>query len=297
MLSLAYMDFIYPFQKLTHKDAALAGGKGASLGELTRAGFPVPPGFVISEEAFDSFLAQTDLLQEVQAQLQNVNHLNIASVERASEAIRHMMTHAAMPDSIGLQVLKAFDELETDIVAVRSSATSEDGSEASWAGELDTFLNIDKDGLLKHVQRCWASLFTPRAIYYRFEKGFAESTLSVAVVVQKMVRSVLAGAAFSVHPVTQDPHQMIIEAVTGYGERLASGAVTPDSYVLDKRSWKILDANHVDALQTLTDAQVIALAQIVDRIEKHYGKPVDVEWAMEGGKFYILQSRPITTLK
>lgn len=290
------MNFIYPFEKLSQTDVAIAGGKGASLGELTQAGFPVPPGFVISEEAFDSFLAQTDLLQEVQAQLAKVNHEDIASVERASEAISHFIAHGRMPDSISQQVLQAYDDLDTDAVAVRSSGTSEDGQDASWAGELDTFLDVGRDGLTKHVQRCWSSLFSPRAIFYRFEKGFAQTQISVAVAVQKMVRSRVAGAAFSVHPVTEDPSQMIIEAVPGFGERLASGMATPDSYVVDRRNWDIIDANRASVLQTLTDLQVIALGKLVERIERHYGFPVDVEWALEGDKFHILQSRPITTL-
>ena len=174
--------------------------QGASLGEMTQAGIPVPPGFVVLTDAFDAFLAQADLKQEIISQLDKVNHQDMGSVERASEHIRDLILNISVPVELGKEIEIAFDKLGAEFVAVRSSATAEDGAASSWAGELDTFLNTTKATLLENVRRCWASLFTPRAIFYRFEKGFNKSHVSVAVVVQKMVQSEVSGVAFSVHP-------------------------------------------------------------------------------------------------
>lgn len=315
------MELIRTFSKLAKNDAALAGGKGASLGEMTKAGIPVPPGFVVLAAAFERFLAETDLDVEVDAALHAVDHRDMATVESASEKLQALIRKARMPKDIAAAVMESFTKLQAPLVAVRSSATAEDSSSAAWAGQLDTFLNTTKATLLTNVQRCWASLFTPRAIFYRFEKKLHKTKISVAVVVQKMVASEVSGTAFSVHPVTQDKGQLIIEAGYGLGEAIVSGQITPDSYVVEKRGWRLLDKNVSEQAraivrsargggnvwkpivkarrvrQKLTDAQVLELAKLIVQIEKHYRFPVDVEWAREKGKFYITQSRPITTLK
>jgi phosphoenolpyruvate synthase/pyruvate phosphate dikinase len=243
-----------------------------------------------------------------------------------------------MPETIAKEIEVSFATLGTTFVAVRSSATAEDGKDHAWAGQLESYLNVTKDGVLDKVKHCWASLFTPRAIFYRFEKGLHSTKISVAVVVQKMVESETSGIAFSVHPVTEDFNQLIIEAGFGLGEAIVSGQITPDSYVVEKEPRRILDKNiseqeraivrnnkHSNILQNvrmsenekgretevnvwetvskekgatqkLSDEQILELSELILKIERHYGFPCDIEWAFELGKFYIVQSRPITTL-
>ncbi|KKQ27280.1 MAG: Phosphoenolpyruvate synthase [Candidatus Magasanikbacteria bacterium GW2011_GWC2_37_14] len=322
------------FKDLSKKSVDQAGGKGASLGEMTNAKIPVPPGFVVLANAFDRFLEETDLNSEILAQLKKVNPEDTNSVDKASNVIRDVIHDHEMPKDLAVEILKAFAELDTEFVAVRSSATAEDSLIASWAGELETYLNTTEENVIERVKTCWSSLFTPRAIFYRHEKNLIDHYVSVAVVVQKMVQSEISGIAFTVHPVTEDPDQMIIEAGYGLGEAIVSGQVTPDSYVISKNEMSILDinigtqnrkldkskikkiVNAKDYLkeedtanewieiseseankQKLTGRQIMELAGICKNIEKHYGFPCDIEWAYEGGKFYITQSRPITTLK
>ena len=311
------------FQEISKNDAPSAGGKGASLGEMTNAGIPVPPGFVALSGAFERFLEETDLGVEVDAILHTVNHQEMHTVENASEKIQALILAAQTPKDIASEIERQFRKLGAHYVAVRSSATAEDSASAAWAGQLDSFLNTTEKDLLKNVQRCFASLFTPRAIFYRHEKGLHAQKISVAVVVQKMVESEVSGIAFSVHPVTEDRNQMIIEAGLGLGEAIVGGVITPDSYVVEKRPRRILDKNvavqsyclirankqingernrkvevskEKGGRQKLSDKQILELSELILKIEKHYGFPCDIEWALHGGKFYILQSRPITTL-
>jgi pyruvate,water dikinase len=190
------------FNELNKNDAGLAGGKGASLGEMTQAGIPVPPGFVVLAESFEQFIKETDLVQEIDAILHKVNHKEIHTVESASEKIRELILNVEMPKDIAEDIEKQFKELNTKYVAVRSSATAEDGKDHAWAGQLESYLNTQEDDVLTKVKLCWSSLFTPRAIFYRFEKGLHSTKISVAVVVQKMVESEVSGIAFSVHPAT-----------------------------------------------------------------------------------------------
>lgn len=306
------------FKQISKSDVNVAGGKGASLGEMTQANIPVPPGFVILASAFDQFLAETDLTQEVEAQLDKINYEDVASVDRASRVIHELILAAKFPEDLEKEVTQNFKDLGAEFVAVRSSATAEDSSAASWAGELESYLNTTEKTLFENVKKCWASLFTPRAIVYRNEKGLRQTRVSVAVVVQKMVQSEVAGICFTVHPVTRDTNQMIIEACWGLGEYIVGGIVTPDSYVIDKRDGTFIDINiaeqeimlvrgtngndKVDVpadkkeQQKINGAQISKLAEICANIEKHYGFPCDIEWGMEKGEFYIVQSRPITTL-
>ncbi|HEY4512348.1 MAG TPA: PEP/pyruvate-binding domain-containing protein [Candidatus Paceibacterota bacterium] len=319
------------FKDIGKNDAPEAGGKGASLGEMTNAKIPVPPGFVILSSGFEYFLAENDLVQEIHAIIEKVNHKEIESVERASEEIKELVMRGKMPKSLEKEIRECFTKLDAKFVAVRSSATAEDGKEHAWAGQLDTFLNTTSKGLEKNIKRCFASLFTPRAIFYRFEKGLHKTHISVAVVVQKMVNSEKSGIAFSVHPVTEDKNQIIIEGSWGLGEAIVSGQVTPDSYVVEKTPRNILDINISEksrgifkkaaggspsrkasaeganewknisakkaSKQCLTGKEILELTELILGIEKHYGFPCDIEWAFEKKKFYITQSRPITTLK
>ena len=318
--------FIKPFSQISKKDVDIAGGKGASLGEMSKVKIPVPPGFIILTDAFEYFMnetpkspvAKTDL--NVEAQLKKVNFDDTNSIDQASNVIRDIMNDTKMPKILNDEIKKGFKKLKAKYVAVRSSATAEDSGVASWAGELETYLNTTEKNLLHNIKYCWSSLFTPRAIFYRFEKKLSDQKVSVAVVVQQMVDSEISGIAFTVHPVTKDKNQMIIEAGFGLGEAIVSGQITPDSYVIDKRDLSILDIN-VSAqkkmlvrknanggniwkpvpkakqeVQVLNGKRIIELAKICVKIEKHYKKPQDIEWAYVKGKFYITQSRPITTL-
>ncbi len=226
--------FTKPFTQIGKHDAGIAGGKGASLGEMTQAGIPVPSGFVILADAFEQFLKETDLNIEIDSILHTVNHQEMHTVEHASERIQKLILEAKMPEDIASEIKSEFVKLGAAFVAVRSSATAEDSTSAAWAGQLDSFLNTNEATLLENVKKCWASLFTPRAVFYRFEKGLHDQKISVAVVIQKMVESEKSGIAFSVHPVTEDRNQLIIEAGFGLGEAIVSGQITPDSYVVEK---------------------------------------------------------------
>ncbi len=306
------------FKDLNSKNVAQAGGKGASLGEMTRAGLPVPPGFVVLAAAFERFLEETDLAQEIEAFLKKVNHKDINSVDKASAEIRALIAGAPMPVDIKTEIQKSFKQLKSAYVAVRSSATAEDSKTASWAGELETYLNVTEKNVPAFVKKCWSSLFTPRAIFYRIEKKLHKQKVSVAVVVQKMVQSEVSGICFTVHPVTKDYNQMVIEAGFGLGEAIVSGQITPDTYIVHKKDFSILDINvseqkfaiikspkgtihktlspAIAGKQKLTGKQIVELAGICKKIERHYKHPQDIEWAYEKKKFYLTQSRPITTL-
>jgi len=313
------MEYTRPFEKLNSKDANIAGGKGASLGEMTQAGIPVPPGFVVLANVFEKFIEETEIVEDIDATLETVNHEEVHTVEAASEKIQGIIKSQKIPRHIADKIMIAFDTLDTEFVAVRSSATAEDGATAAWAGQLDTYLNTTKENVLEKVQSCWASLFTRRAIFYRFEKKMHKDKVSVAVVIQKMIDSETSGIAFSVHPVTQDYNHLIIEAGFGLGEAIVSGQITPDSYVVNKddlsmeekmvneQSKKLVKkegggnvwielSSDEGSKQIITDEEVTELSKLIILIEKHYDFPCDIEWAREKGKFYIVQSRPITTL-
>lgn len=313
------MNFIKDFKDLNKGNVRLAGGKGASLGEMIRAGIPVPPGFVVLSSAFEKFLEETDLNIEIDSILHSVNHKEIHTIENASEKIHSLILGTEMPKDIADEIQQSFQKLNANYVAVRSSATAEDSARAAWAGQLESYLNTTKENLLENIKKCWASLFTPRAIFYRFEKDLHKQKISVAVCVQKMVESKKSGIVFSVHPVTQDRNQLIIEAGFGLGEAIVSGQITPDSYVVEKQPRRIIDKNiqtqsrglyraekggnewhdipkAQGGTQVLSDKEIEELSEIILRIENHYGFPVDIEWAYEKEKFYIVQSRPITTI-
>lgn len=306
-------------ENIRKDDVAVAGGKGASLGEMINAGINVPPGFVIASFVFDEFIKEANLKDSISAMLSKVNPNDLKQVEAASKEIMNAVTDAKMPDGITKEILVNFEKLGSRFVAVRSSATAEDSSAASWAGQLESYLNTDSQTLLQNIKRCWASLYTPRAITYRFEQGLNMADVSVSVIVQKMVQSDISGIAFSVNPVSQDPNELIIEAGYGLGEAIVSGQITPDSYSVDKSNlsitkrklggqrralykgknkgveWKELPQSLV-GVQILKNMAIEKLAKLVTLVEKHYGFPCDIEWAIEDEQIYIVQSRPITTL-
>ncbi|MBU1178027.1 hypothetical protein KJ903_02305 [Patescibacteria group bacterium] len=314
------MEFILPLTKVNKSSVNQAGGKGASLGEMVRAGFPVPPGFVVLASAFDKYLAESDVGVEIESALRKVKPEDTESVEEAAEIIRHLIRQTKMDSDLQQSILTDYKKLQAEYVAVRSSATVEDSKLDSWAGELESYLDTTEDMLLDRVRDCWASLFTPRAIFYRYARQLEKKKISIAVVIQKMIESEVAGVAFSVHPITKDYNQMIIEAGWGLGESIVLGKITPDSYVVAKDEEKIVDSNVSEQTmmitrrqdgggveetsvpadrqnkQKLAEAEIIKLARTVKKIEKHYGSPQDIEWAYAQGKLYVVQARPITTL-
>ncbi|WP_457614787.1 phosphoenolpyruvate synthase [Methanopyrus sp.] len=321
------MKYVRWFEEISKDDVDVAGGKGANLGEMTQAGLPIPPGFVVLSKAYEEFLEHTGLKERIREILSSYDLSDNDELQRAAEEVQRLIVEAEMPAEIREEIVKAYRELcervgkEEEFVAVRSSATAEDLPEASFAGQQETFLNVrGEDEVVKYVQKCWASLFTPRAVAYREEKGFEHLDVSIAVVVQKMVDSEKSGVMFTVHPYTGERDKMVIEAVWGLGEAAVSGEVTPDTYIVDKNTFEVIE-EHVSEQEwmytrdpetgetvkaevpedkrnarKLTDEEIKKLAEIGVAVEEHYGFPQDIEWAIEGGEVYVLQSRPVTTI-
>lgn len=307
------------FTKISEQDRFCTGGKGAFLGEMVVTGIPVPPGFVIIAGAFDEFFEQSGLRQRCDLALQNAGELSIAAVNSVALNLQDQIISAEIPAHLAKEIELQFQKLNAEFVAVRSSATAEDNASNAWAGQLETYLNTDKKHLLLNVKRCWASLFSPRAICYRLDCQQMDEKISVAVVVQKMVESAVSGVAFSVHPVTEDRNNIVIEAGLGLGEAVVSGAITPDNYVIRKDTlaiekkrvskqnkaiyrlntgetgWQAVPLNQIKR-QKLADAKIIELSRLVIKIEQHFGFPCDIEWGLIDNAFFILQCRPITTL-
>lgn len=312
------MKFIKDFKEINKKNILIAGGKGANLGQLLKIGMPVPQGFVVLALAFEKFLEKTDINVEMKAMWNRINIEDIESVEENSEILRALILKGKMAKDIEKEILVSYKKLKAKYVAVRSSATAEDSKIDSWAGQLETYLNTTKENLIENVKKCWASLYSPRALFYRIKRGLKRKEVSVAVVVQKMTQSEVSGVCFTVHPVTKDKSQMVIEAAWGLGEILVSGQITPDTYVIEKDNFNILDinvnsqkkmivrtkkGNKTVAVpkakrekQKLSRDQIKQLAKLCIKIENHYKVPQDIEWALEKNKFYIIQSRPITAL-
>lgn len=334
------------FEEVTKEDVALVGGKGANLGEMTRAHLPIPYGFVVTAEAYYAFIAASKLQKRIEDAVSIVNFESPKELAQASEHVQGLILKASIPDSIVNEILNYYDNLvlkeeqyfsqesttlkkvmkrfssmyALPLVAVRSSATAEDLPEASFAGQQETYLNVKGDHqLIKHIKMCWASLFTERALYYRHTQGFDHFKVGLAAVVQRMVQSDKSGIAFSIDPVTNDKTKMVIEAIFGLGEYIVQGKVTPDHYEVDKRSFVILNkslayqnvkyvkkgtknveiklSKREGSLQKLTEQELTGVALLVKDIENHYYFPQDIEWAIENKRVFIVQSRPITTIK
>ena len=305
---------------ITAEDFDSVGGKGASLGELTAAGLPVPPGFVVTAETYRSFIEETGIDEEL-FEAVDVDVDDSEALAHATERAQQLIRETELPESIREEILAAYDEVGdgSASVAVRSSATAEDLPDASFAGQQETYLNITRAGLLDRVRDCWASLFTQRAIYYRQEQGFSHEKVNIAVVVQQMVDAEKSGVMFTSHPTTGDA-RAIVESAWGLGEAVVSGAVSPDKYVLDRESGDVTEATvatkkvmHVRDEETgetierpvpddkrdervLSEAELQDLVELGERIEAHYDGPQDVEWAIFEGDIYVLQARPITTI-
>ena len=305
---------------ISKNDTPKVGGKGANLGEMFNAKMPVPPGFCVTVAVYKAFLDYNRLQNRIEKELKGLNVEDTKNLDSASKKIQKMIIDSKIPDDIAKDISAAYEKIN-DFVAVRSSATAEDLEDASFAGQQATFLNVrGKKDVLEATKRCWASLFTSRAIYYRQSKGFVHSKVFISVVMQKMVNSDSAGVMFTVNPITKNMEELIIEGNFGLGESVVSGMITPDSYFVDKKTLKPKNIsigtkriaiyrgakgkNFEKKLsekeaekQVLAETQITEIARLGILIEKHYKKPQDIEWAIEKGKIYITQSRPVTTIK
>jgi rifampicin phosphotransferase len=303
-------------------DHALVGGKGANLGNMTAKGFQVPPGFTVSTSAYRAHVSDSGIRASVEGILAKIDYTEVVALEAHVAEIRKLITDAPMPDSVAREIAAAYAKVgDTSFVAVRSSGTAEDLEGASFAGLHDTYLDImGQDALVDAVKRCWASMWTGRAVAYRQNGGFDHFSSAIAIVVQQMVQSKISGVMFTGNPVNAATDQIFINASYGLGEAIVSGIVTPDEYVVRHRDLKILDlqigsklvqvirdaskgvgtveADVPEALrgqQAMSDEEIRQLSDLGRSIQKAYGEfPQDIEWAYYGDQFYVLQSRPIT---
>jgi pyruvate,water dikinase len=315
------------FEDVGKEDIPQVGGKGANLGEMTKARIPVPPGFIVTAHSYFYFLEKSGLAPRIREMVSGLDSNDSKKLQKVAYEIIKMLNDAAMPQEIAQEIAQAYGRLGGGPVAVRSSATAEDLPEASFAGQQRTFLNvIGEKEVIAAVQGCWASLYEPRAIFYRVYQGFDHFSVGIAVPVQRMVQSEASGVMFTLDPITSDRKQIVVESVYGLGETIVSGEITPDLYVVDKEQIEIIDkkiarqewqlvrntkgskdpeeanikvpiADALQSKQKISDSDIIALANIGKRIEEHYSSPQDIEWAKEGDNIFIVQTRPVTTEK
>jgi len=319
------MKLVAWFSEVDKDDVGLVGGKGANLGEMTRAGIPIPSGFILTSHAYFHFLQESGLTAKIRHRLAGLNVNDSGQLQRVANEIKRAITGTPMPTEVAAEVARAYREMDGGPVAVRSSATAEDLAEASFAGQQSSFLNVaGEEAVINAVRACWASLFEARAIFYREQGGFDHLKVGIAVVVQHMVQSQRSGVMFTLEPVTGDRSKIVIEALYGLGEAVVSGAFTPDYYVVDKATLSIVERTvvrqerqlvrnpeaapgqetnlwlpvlaHEVGQQKLTDQEIVTLAQMGRHVEEHYGVPQDIEWAEENGEFFIVQSRPVTAM-
>lgn len=315
------------FDDLSKSDVGIAGGKGANLGEMIKAELPIPPGFAVTAQAYEKFVKEAGIIDKINELLSKVDVDNSNELNETSEKVKTIIKEAKMPPDIREDMVNAYRELskrtgESEAsIAARSSATAEDMPDASFAGQQETYLNVQgEDKVVENVQNCWASLFTPRAIFYREKHDYAHEDVLISILIQKMVNADKAGVLFTSHPSTGDPDKEVIEANWGLGETVVSGSVTPDTYVVDKETGKILDVTigSKEAItirdpetretteeptpkdkreaQVLSDEEAKILAELGRKVEDHYGHPQDIEWAEEEGEIFLVQSRPVTVL-
>ncbi len=319
------------FDEVGKEDTPLVGGKNANLGEMTRAGIPVPPGFAVTAYAYKRFITETGIAEKIYRIIRETvrGRRDPKSYEEASKKVRRLIEATKPPEDVVETIKEAYRKLCERVggeayVAVRSSATAEDLAEASFAGQQETYLNVrGEDQVVEKVVKCWSSLFTPRAIFYREQKGFRHEDVLISVGVQMMVDAKSAGVMFTLNPVTGDRSQIVIESSWGLGESVVSGSVTPDEFVVDKETLRILERRisekAVERVRdpetgetvevevpperrrapSLTDEEIVKLAELGRKIEEHYGRPQDIEWAIDRNlpfpeNVLILQSRPET---
>jgi len=277
------------FKEVNKSDIPTAGGKGANLGEMINA-FPIPNGFIVTVNAYQKFMEENKLNSRIDSVLSKIDTDNNTKLDKDSARIRDVIKKAKIGNALQNEVKSFLSKLSGSKFAVRSSATAEDLPEASFAGQQDTYLNISKSGILKAVQDCWASLFTSRAIVYRKSNKIG-ADIGIAVVVQEMINPDYAGVCFTIDPIKKK--DILIETIKGLGEKLVSGEVTPNTFFVDRRKFKIT-SEHI--VYKMNKKLISNVAKLAIRIEKHYKNPMDIEFAIKSGKIYILQARPITTL-
>ena len=313
------------FNEVGKDDVPSVGGKGANLGEMTRANIPVPPGFIVTAHAYFDFLQRTKITDKIRELLKPLDSNDSKQLQQIAGEVKQVILNAAFPPDLASEIKEAYVKMGKGLVAVRSSATAEDLPEASFAGQQRTFLNVQgEEELVAAVQGCWASLFEPRAIFYREHQGFDHFKVGIAVPIQKMVQSQASGVMFTLEPVTSDRSKIIIEAVFGLGEAIVGGEVNPDLYIVDKeglkistkkigaQEWKLVrnptsddkDTNiqvplppSSQSQQKISDDDIIHLAKLGKQIEDHYQFPQDIEWAIEDNHIFIVQTRPVTTIR
>jgi pyruvate,water dikinase len=317
---MAVADLVCPLHAVGAADRAVAGGKGASLGELHRAGLPVPAGFVVTVPAFRLAMHAADPGRTADAEIAALPAADQAAIELVTAAIRARIVAVPLPRAVATAVTAAYAALGADVpVAVRSSAVGEDAAEASFAGLQDSYLWVrGAASLLDHVRRCWASLYNPEAVSYRLRQRMAEHDVAMAVVVQRMVDPRSAGVMFTCSPTTGDRSVIAIEGTWGLGSVLVGGEVTPDSFAVSKVTGEIVRRVVAEKLRLhrmamegfgttaadvapelrsqpcLSDEEIRSLARLGARVERHYGTPQDIEWAVAGEEIVLLQSRAET---
>jgi pyruvate,water dikinase len=318
------------FRDIDKSDVPLVGGKCANIGEMTRAGFPVPGGFAITINAYDIFLRENKIVDKIYDLLSTIDVNDPAQLGSAATKIQKMVTKGEFPEDLAHEIINSYKKLSGHfrqaLVAVRTSATAEDMPEASFAGMGTTLLNVRGEAnLLNAVRECWASLFTGRSIFYRVENKIPHEKVKISVAVMKMVESEVSGVMFSIDPVKNDKDRIVIESVWGLGELIVQGSVVPDHYVVQKGTFAILSKEISDQSvqlvrtgggenkeiqvpkgirdkQKITDKEIIELAHYCDKLQKHYYFPQDAEWAKEKaslrrqGKLFIVQTRPVTVI-
>ena len=289
---------VVAFGDLPEKATAIAGGKGASLSRMAAAGLPVPPGFVVAAGAFHDFLDACGGAAIIASVTSGLDVDDRRAVEHAAQRIQQLIVSTPLPDPLARAILAAHKKLaHGDLVAVRSSAVSEDGITASFAGQQESYLNVRGDAVLDRVRECWASFFSPRALFYRAQKAVLADT-RMAVVVQEMVQADKSGVMFTVDPIRNRRTCMVIEGAPGLGEAIVSGEVTPEHYVVSREDGSVVESFIPDDARSrvLSDQELDGLRILGLRLEEFFGSPQDVEWCSRAGELLLLQSRPITTL-
>ncbi|AKM83568.1 pyruvate, water dikinase [Candidatus Woesebacteria bacterium RIFOXYC1_FULL_31_51] len=318
------LPLVVDFKDTDKESIPLVGGKGANIGEMVKNGFPVPAGFAVTVPAYDLFLKENDISKKIYEILEVIDEENPVQLENASKKIQKLINSSTFPADVFKDLIKSYKKLsgkfKQALVAVRSSATAEDLPGMSFAGQQASFLNIKGESNLQiAVKECWASLFTSRAIYYRITNKIKHEKVGISVLVQKMIQSDVSGVMFSIDPVSNFKDRIVIEAVWGLGEMIVQGSVIPDRYVVQKETFAILskevndqkiqlikkgqiteelkvDKKLQDKIK-LSDKEIISLAKLSQKLQDHYYFPQDTEWAREKNKLYIVQTRPVTTIK
>ena len=312
------------FKEVGKEDIALVGGKGANLGEMVKAGFPVPPGFIVTAAAYRNFLRENALEEKIAQLLHQIDYNKQESLEKISRTIEKLIKQGNLSEEFVGEVFTAYAKLgnrfSQALVAVRSSATAEDLPSASFAGQQETYLNTKGEAnVLLRIKDCWASLFSPRVLFYRHQQKLDQAKVAIAVPIQKMIESVASGVMFSLDPVNNDKQKIIVEAIYGLGELIVQGEVTPDHYEIDKKTLTITEKKIAtqqkmmvkkgtdnvivpvprkdQQKQKISDKHIVALAELSKKLEHHYYFPQDVEWAIDNQQIYLVQTRPITTVK